>query len=1000
MSRSCSKCGKVAKPNHSFCMDCGNPIPKEEVSVSSPVNNRVRTDSPPMNVYSRGQSSSDQQRESSPYKRTSSPGPVNKYRRMSSGPASPSNVIPPSPGFSSSTKTVSTVNSPPVSNFSQSANSSPYAKRAQSSQDEAKEIVCSSCHQVCKRSFKFCEHCGSKIETSEAQKSKVTASSPNPTDITDSPSRLRNRSRSNSTNIGQSSGINRYRRGSETSHEESTDIKTNSPSISRTVSNTSEGNTNSPSGRYRRLSLGRAPEKSPSDITESKPNVPIPTIVEDPVDNEGPSRCTNCSTKLRPHAKFCEGCGTRTTDMEVKTIEDYDKEIQEVDKLKSKLYEKNIDEQEKTKQKTKKKKLQLKELKLKDRKDLQLSNTLSARSKNRLKKLPSLNFELAKMEDAERKADRSMAEMQDYWDSALDGVSEDQDKESLIKLSYKLGLVQDETPEEINRYAIRTPRGVAPRADTFLVQMKGALERNLEELGISEEQLKETVNSQQTLLEKVQMLESLLNNEEQKKLELEQEKLYEELQKDIQKKLDSFQEQMEKTTRELQEKREKEQNDSEEITKLEENVQSLSGKVEQYMMEMKKIQEDKAQAEMDRLERLLAEERRNDRSREIDNIKQAIEREEENRMVRDKKLLEVISQMEKNLQETAEKLEIERELRKQEEEKRREQEKNGGDDFRKEEMDRYFRRMEEKLKKQEEEKERERIEQEEKIRRLEEALADTQRELKKERDRPASTPEINLDGQNIMSSIEEMMMKMMGSKMSSLESKLKSLEGRALSGGGPVRDYETIQAEIADLQVILFDPDTPEKELERINIEFEKLMSELEKTPEFLEQQEQHKREWKENNEGPNQEAFEQLRSKLENMRTKNPDEFREKLIASPMLKLILMTPDQILKKHQNDFKQYLLSDYTLKHLRAVFFALPDFRSDQEVQKQLVENMILKIDEYSTNPRPKRKKKKVVKRAAGLPPPPPPKIKVNTAPASSGPGDLFAELLKSRQRVE
>jgi len=244
-----------------------------------------------------------------------------------------------------------------------------------------------------------------------------------------------------------------------------------------------------------------------------------------------------------------------------------------------------------------------------------------------------------------------------------------------------------------------------------------------------------------------------------------------------------------------------------------------------------------------------------------------------------------------------------------------------------------------------------------------------------------------------------MLEKMLGQKMGLLKTELKQ-ELRVTGGSLPTRGYEQIKEDMERLQLILFNDDTSEKDREKTNIEFEKLMQELERTTEFQEQKIKEREEWKRINEPINEEARVKMRKILETQFRQNSDKFIKKISKKPILKLILMDKEEIGKKHQNDFKQYVLSNLSLEELRAVFASLPSFRSDQEVQVQIVINCQDKIDELVKNP-PKPKVKKP-KPTGGMPPPPPPIMmakKINNSQTVDTNG-LFAELLNKRKRAE
>jgi len=221
-------------------------------------------------------------------------------------------------------------------------------------------------------------------------------------------------------------------------------------------------------------------------------------------------------------------------------------------------------------------------------------------------------------------------------------------------------------------------------------------------------------------------------------------------------------------------------------------------------------------------------------------------------------------------------------------------------------------------------------------------------------------------------------------------------------GGGPAAKsgltYAEINAKLAEIQSKLFDPNTDEREGETLNIEYEKLITELEQTPEYQKEQEDQREKWRKENEIPNKEAFEKVAANLKAM----PD---QKLTAvfkrKPELKFILRTPEQILRAHANDFKQASTQNLILIEARALYHNMPVFRRDQEQQAQFVQQLQSKIEEEMKKPSkpappPISAKKKVViktKKGGGS-------SGGGGGGGGSGGGDFLSELLQKRKRKE
>jgi hypothetical protein len=218
-------------------------------------------------------------------------------------------------------------------------------------------------------------------------------------------------------------------------------------------------------------------------------------------------------------------------------------------------------------------------------------------------------------------------------------------------------------------------------------------------------------------------------------------------------------------------------------------------------------------------------------------------------------------------------------------------------------------------------------------------------------------------------------------------------------GGGAVQksglSYEEINKQLAEIQAKLFDPNIDERESEKLNIDYEKLITELESTSEYQKEQEGQKEKWKKENEGPNREAFDKVYANLKAMpENKLNAVFKRK----GELKFILRTPDQLLKAHPNDFKQVSTQNLLLIEARALYHNMPSFRKDQEQQAQFVEQLRQKIESDNNKPKatapPIEAKKKVViktKKPGGG---------GGGAGSAAGGGDFLEELLLKRKRKE
>eukprot|EP01121_Diplochlamys_sp_Union-15-3_P009359 TRINITY_DN2557_c0_g1_i7.p1 TRINITY_DN2557_c0_g1~~TRINITY_DN2557_c0_g1_i7.p1 ORF type:complete len:318 (-),score=80.85 TRINITY_DN2557_c0_g1_i7:67-1020(-) len=271
----------------------------------------------------------------------------------------------------------------------------------------------------------------------------------------------------------------------------------------------------------------------------------------------------------------------------------------------------------------------------------------------------------------------------------------------------------------------------------------------------------------------------------------------------------------------------------------------------------------------------------------------------------------------------------------------------------------------------------------------EQRLAELEKSLKqKEKDMMAKE-------EAMTARIEQMLSRLDLEKFQEMEEKLKKLDkiDQMIASGGvlPVstRSYDFLKKEIERLQKIIFDEKSTEKDQAAANIELEKVMKEIEKCSEFLEEQRKQKEEWFKKNEPLNKEAFEQVSARLKQEARSNPQAFRDKLTRCGELALILLTKEAILKKHESDFKMYVLSIQE-DELRALLYCMPKFRSDQKTQIAFVESIENKI----------REKEKGV-----TPPPAIPKSnrtkkqwKPKKATGNAPPGNFLDELMKKSKK--
>jgi len=211
------------------------------------------------------------------------------------------------------------------------------------------------------------------------------------------------------------------------------------------------------------------------------------------------------------------------------------------------------------------------------------------------------------------------------------------------------------------------------------------------------------------------------------------------------------------------------------------------------------------------------------------------------------------------------------------------------------------------------------------------------------------------------------------------------------------QSYEELKGQLTELQLIICDEDNKysEHEKDAANIQYERVFAAFTKTSEYQAEILKIAEEKRRINEPLNRAAWEKLIHVYSRENIKNDPSIRDKIRQNPELTLICMDPKAIGAKHQGDFQMYTLNNLNEDEMRAIRAILPKWRSDQKRQADWTDALENKIDAIAKNP----KKEKA--------PPKPPTAKVAKIavkakkPAASAPtGDVFAELLAKRKRLE
>jgi hypothetical protein len=159
---------------------------------------------------------------------------------------------------------------------------------------------------------------------------------------------------------------------------------------------------------------------------------------------------------------------------------------------------------------------------------------------------------------------------------------------------------------------------------------------------------------------------------------------------------------------------------------------------------------------------------------------------------------------------------------------------------------------------------------------IEKKLAETQRKLEEERKTtteffstaPKEGPELEAWQKDmqiawLMKANNDLLQKLTDTT-SQIDTKIKEFSNMKFTGGGGGMgsvqksglSYAEINAQLAEIQAKLFDPNIDERESEKLNIDYEKLITELESTAEYQKEQDEQKKQMEKRKRSPEQRSF------------------------------------------------------------------------------------------------------------------------------------------------
>jgi len=159
---------------------------------------------------------------------------------------------------------------------------------------------------------------------------------------------------------------------------------------------------------------------------------------------------------------------------------------------------------------------------------------------------------------------------------------------------------------------------------------------------------------------------------------------------------------------------------------------------------------------------------------------------------------------------------------------------------------------------------------------------------------------------------------------------------------------EELRAAIEEKTKLLLDPTTPPAEIPNINIELEKLYSSLESTEEWQSEQALEKEARRLKNEPLNKAALAELKVKYSEENQENNKALKERFETIPALRLILIDPADIVKKHQNDWKLMTTNLLSLEEMRAIAGNLPKFGRNQLRQQAWADALDNRIEKMAS----------------------------------------------------